>query len=101
MLQPYEDALILTLGVGGFDVRRILVDLGSSIDLLQMSTYKQMSYSSPTLENTGRLLSEFNGATTTSLGDVLLPIQVGSITLKVRFSVVNDLSSYNAIMERA
>ena len=101
MLQPYEDVLILTLGVGGFDVRRILVDLGSSIDLLQMSTYKQMSYSSSALENTGRLLSEFNGATTTSLGDVLLPIQVGSITLKVRFSMVNDLSSYNAIMERA
>ncbi|RVX04600.1 hypothetical protein CK203_023420 [Vitis vinifera] len=94
-------AVINYIHEGGFDVRRILVDLGSSIDLLQMSTYKQMSYSSSALENTGRLLSEFNGATTTSLGDVLLPIQVGSITLKVRFSMVNDLSSYNAIMERA
>ncbi|RVW21391.1 hypothetical protein CK203_106924 [Vitis vinifera] len=32
------------LGEGGFEVRRILVDPGSSTDLLQMSTYKQMNY---------------------------------------------------------
>ena len=30
VLQPHENALVLTLGVGGFDVRRILVDPGSS-----------------------------------------------------------------------
>ena len=40
VLQPHEDALVLTLGVGGFNVRKVLVDLGSSTDLLQMSTYK-------------------------------------------------------------
>lgn len=97
----YEDALILTFGVGGFDVRRILVNLGSSVNLLQMSTYKQMDYFSSTLENPGRLLFEFNGATTTSLGNVVLPIQANLVTLNVWFSVVDDLSSYNAIIERA
>ncbi|RVW24151.1 hypothetical protein CK203_087031 [Vitis vinifera] len=101
VLQLYEDALILTFGVGGFDVRRILVNLGSSVNLLQMSTYKQMDYFSSTLENPGRLLFEFNGATTTSLGNVVLPIQANLVTLNVWFSVVDDLSSYNAIMERA
>ena len=40
VLQAHEDALVLTLGVGSFDVRRILVDLGSSANLLQMSAYK-------------------------------------------------------------
>lgn len=34
ILQPHRDALILTLGVGDFDVKRILVDPGSSADLL-------------------------------------------------------------------
>lgn len=33
---PHEDAMVLTLGVGGFDVHRILIDLKSSIDLLQV-----------------------------------------------------------------
>ena len=34
VLQLHEDALILKPGVSGFDIRRILVDLSNSIDLL-------------------------------------------------------------------
>lgn len=40
VLQPHQDALILTLGINDFDVKRILVDPGSSADLLQMVTFK-------------------------------------------------------------
>ena len=40
VLQPHEDVLVLTLGISGFDVRRILIDSGSSVNLLQMSAYK-------------------------------------------------------------
>ena len=46
-------------------------------------------------------MSGFNGATKPSLSDVVLPVQAGPITLNVQFSVVDDLSSYNAIMGRA
>ena len=34
ILQPHRDTLILSLGIGDFDVRWILVDPGSSADLL-------------------------------------------------------------------
>ena len=34
ILQPHRDALILSLKIGDFDVRRILVDPGSSVDLV-------------------------------------------------------------------
>ena len=101
VLKPHEDSLVLILGVGGFEVRRVLVDLGNSADLLQMSAYKQMNYLPSAIENLERLLSGFNGATTTSLGDVVLPIQASPITLNVQFSMVDDLSPYNAIMGRA
>ena len=37
---------------------------------------------------------------TTSLGDVVLPVQVGPIILNVQFSVVEDLSPFNAILGR-
>ena len=39
VLHLHEDALILTLGISRFNVRRVLIDPGSSIDFL-MSTYK-------------------------------------------------------------
>ena len=100
VLQPHENSLILTLRVGGFDMRRILVDPGSSVDLFQMSAYRQMGYSPFTLENPRRLLSRFNGATTTSLGDVVLLVQVDPIILSVWVLVVDDLSPYNDIIGR-
>ena len=52
------------------------------------------------LESLGWILSGFNGAATTSLGDVVLPVQAGSIILNVQFSVVEDLSPFNAILGR-
>lgn len=83
VLKSHENALVLTLGVGGFDVRRVLVDPSSSTNLLQISTFKQTSYSPSAVKNPGRLLPGFNGARTTSLGDVVLPVQAGPITLNV------------------
>ena len=49
------------------------------------------------LENLGRILSSFNAAATTSFGDVL-PVQAGPVILNVQFSVVEDLSPFNAIL---
>ena len=98
VLQLHEEALILKLGVCTFDLLRILVDRGSSANLLQMLTYRQMGYSPSALENPRRLLFGFNGATTTSLGNVVLPVQADPITLSMQFSMVDDLSPYNAIM---
>ena len=72
-LQPHRDALILSLEVGDFDVRRILVDPGSSADLVQASVVSHMGHNLAGLENPGRILSGFNGSSTTSLGDIILP----------------------------
>ena len=46
------------------------------------------------------MLSGFNGASTTSLGDIILSIQAGPVILNVLFSVVEDLSPFNAILGR-
>ncbi|XP_034709008.1 uncharacterized protein LOC117932080 [Vitis riparia] len=95
---PHRDALILTLGVGDFDVKRILVDPGSSADLLQVAVIKKMGFIPSSLENLGRTLSGFIGSSTTSLGDVTLPVQAGPVILNVLFSVVEDLSPFNTIL---
>nr|CAN68426.1 hypothetical protein VITISV_022197 [Vitis vinifera] len=99
-LQPHRDALILSLEIGDFDVRRILVDPGSSADLVQASVVGHMRHTLTGLENPGRILSGFNGSSTTSLGDIVLPVQAGPVTLNVQFSVVQELSPFNVILGR-
>ena len=98
VLQPHEDALILTLGINEYDVRRILVNLGSSANLLQVSAFKQMGFPPFALENPERILSGFNGASTTSLGNIVLFVQARPVVLNVQFLVAEDLFPFNAIM---
>ena len=80
VIMSYYDALVLTLCINGFDVHMVLVDPGSAANLLQLPAFIQMKLSSGMLNSTRRILSDFNGATTTTLGDVTLPVRARPIT---------------------
>ena len=95
---PYYDALVLTLYIKDFDVHRVLVDPGSSTNLLQLSAFKKMKLSLGMLNSVGRILSGFNGVTSVTLGDVTLPVKVEPVTQQVLFSIFEDLGPYNTIM---
>ena len=81
-------------------MRRILIDPCSLADLVQASVVSHMGHSLTGLEKPGRILSGFNGASTTSLGDIVLPVQADLVILNVQFLVVQDLSSFNVILGR-
>ena len=53
------------------------------------------------LSSAGRILSEFNGATTLNVGDIALPVMAGLVTQQVLFSMVEDLGPYNVIVSWA
>ena len=93
IIVPHYDALVLTLCINGFDPRH-------AADLLQLPASEQMKLFSGMLNSARRILSCFNGVTTTTLGDVTLLVKVGPVTQRVRFSIVEDLRPYNAIMGR-
>ena len=98
---PHHDALALTLCINNFDVHRVLVDPGSTVDLLQFPAFRQMKVPLDKLSSTGIMLSGFNGVTTLTVGDIALPVKAGPITQQVLFSVIEDLGQYNAIVDRA
>ena len=78
-----------------------LIDPSSAADLVQLPAFKQMKLSLGAMNSTRRVFSGFNGATTVTLGDVMLPVKVGPVTQQVIFLIVEDLGPYNAIMRRA
>ena len=101
VITPYYDALVLTVGINIFDVHRVLVDPGRAADLLHLPAFKQMRVPLDHLSSAGRVLSEFNGATTLIVGDIAFLVRAGPVTQQVLFSVVKDLGPYNAILGRA
>ena len=80
VIVPHYDALVLTLCINSFDVHRVLVDPGSAADLLQMPAFNQMKLSPLMLNSNGRILSCFNSVITKTVGDIMLLIQVGSVS---------------------
>ncbi|RVW34719.1 hypothetical protein CK203_110692 [Vitis vinifera] len=98
---PHEDALVLSLKIVGFQVCWVLVDPGSSTNLLHISTYKQMGIPFSTLGSPSRVLIGFNGLTTWSLGEIVFPVEADPTNLNVHFSIGSDPLPYNAILRRA
>ena len=66
---------ILTLCINNFDVHRVLVEPGSTTDLLQLPAFRKMNASSVKLSSVGRILSDFNRVTTVLMGDIALPVK--------------------------
>ena len=79
-------------------MHRVLVDLGSTADMLQLPAIRQMNISLDRLSSAGRILSGFNGATIVTMGDITLPVRAGPVVQQVLFSVVEDMGSYNTII---
>ena len=90
VITPHHDALILTLCINNFDVHRVLVDLSSAADLLQLPAFRHMQVSLEKLSLAGRILFRFNEATTLIVGDIAFPVKAGPVTQQVLFSMVED-----------
>jgi len=42
-VQPHDDALVVTLRIGGYDVRRVLVDQGNGAKIMYHDLYKGLN----------------------------------------------------------
>ena len=85
-------------------MHRVLVDNGSSADILYYLTFQQIGISRERLIPTNAPLDGFRGTRVLPLGAIALSIMVGDypqqIAKDVTFLVVDCSSTYNAILGR-
>ena len=99
-LQPHDDALVVTLRIGGYDVKRVLVDQGSAVEVMYPNLYKGLNLKLEELSAYDSPLLSFEGKTVTPKGTIRLPIQADSDVVEVDFIVVDAYSPYTAIVAR-
>ncbi|CAA0822122.1 Unknown protein, partial [Striga hermonthica] len=102
---PHNDALVITAEVAGFDVKRVFIDTGSSVDVMFYDCFVQINKElNMELKPVTTTLYGFNGGEVMPMGEVSLPVALGSGELRmvcmVRFVVVGAESYYNIIMGR-
>ena len=76
-IQPHDDALVVTLRIGGFDVRRVLVDPGSAVEVMYPDLYTGLNLSPEDLTAYDSPLISFEGKTITPKGQIDYPYRLG------------------------
>ena len=99
-IQPHDDALVVTLKIGGYDVRRVLVDQGSAIEIIYPDLFKGLNLKPEDLTAYKSPLVSFEGKTVILKGQIKLLIQTDSEIVEVDFIVVDSYSPYTTIVAR-
>ena len=99
-IQPYNDALVVTLRIRGYDVKRVLVDQGSGAEIMYPNLYKGLNLKPKNLIGYDSPLLGFDGKVVIPKGQIRLLLQVGLEVVEVDFIVVDAYSPYTAIVAR-
>ncbi|XP_065637811.1 uncharacterized protein LOC136071001 [Quercus suber] len=99
-IQPHDDALVVTLRIEGYDVKRVMVDQGNTVEIMYPDLYKRLNLKLDDLTPYYSPLVSFEGRMVTPKGQIRLPVQTGSEVVEVDFIVVDVYSPYTAIVAR-
>ncbi|XP_050263889.1 uncharacterized protein LOC126708111 [Quercus robur] len=99
-IQPHGDALVVTLRIGGYDVKRVMVDQGSCVEVMYPDLYKGLNLKPEDLTTYDSPLAVFDGNLVASKGQIRLLVQADSEVVEVDFIVVDAYSPYTAIVAR-
>ncbi|XP_077242335.1 uncharacterized protein LOC143882811 [Tasmannia lanceolata] len=104
LILAHDDALVITMLVANWELKKILVDNGSLADILYYHAFKQMMSGDERLKPANSDLFGFSGEIVKVEGQIELPVFVREpphqAFAMVNFLVVRATSAYNAILRR-
>ena len=105
IILPHDDPMVISAVIAKHPINRILVDSGSSVNLIYWNCFEQMHISHDRLKKVSSPLYSFTGEAVPVAGSVQLPITLGTdphnITRQANFMVVKAPSAaYNMILGR-
>ena len=75
---PHDDALVISLLIADYITRKVLVDNGSSADILYYPAFQQMRLGRDQLRSVNSLLVGFGGMKVQPVGTISLSVVVGA-----------------------
>ena len=73
-IQPHDDALVIVLRIGGYDVKRVMVDQGSAAEIMYPDLFKGLNLRAKDLTPYNSPLVSFEGKVIISKGQIRLPV---------------------------
>ncbi|KAL0313506.1 UNVERIFIED_CONTAM: hypothetical protein Sradi_5749900 [Sesamum radiatum] len=102
--EVHDDPMVVKLDIANFTVHKILIDNGSSADIIFWDVVKRMGLDNLQLDPISTPLVGFGGSEVASMGTINLPVSMGEEpkrkTMMIRFLVVDTPFAYNVILGR-
>ena len=92
--------MVVTLRIVGYDVKRMMVDQGSGVEIMYLNLYRGLNLRPRDLTAYNSPLVSFDGKVVIPRGQIRLSVQVGLEVMEVDFIVADVYSPYTAIMAR-
>lgn len=96
--KPHNNPLFIELLVRDCEMTYILVDTGSSVDLIFKETLDKMSIKDAKVKPGTKPLTGFTGETTMTMETIKLPVYIEGINKLVKFSILDKPAIYNVIL---
>ncbi|KAI5434398.1 hypothetical protein KIW84_021296 [Lathyrus oleraceus] len=93
-------ALHISMNCRDDAMSNVLVDTGSSLNVLPKSTLSKLSYQGPPMRQSGVVVKAFDGSRKTVIGEVDLPIKIGPSDFQITFQVMDIHPSYSCLLGR-
>ncbi|XP_060190670.1 uncharacterized protein LOC132619942 [Lycium barbarum] len=97
--QPHNDALVIYVLVNKFRIKRVLIDHGSSANIIQWRVIEQLGLLDQ-IVSAIRVLNGFNMACETTKGEITIPISMAGTTQQTKFYLIEGDMGYNALLGR-
>ncbi|XP_070035687.1 uncharacterized protein [Nicotiana tomentosiformis] len=97
--QPHNDALVISIFMNKVQVKRVLVDPGSSMNIIRARVVEQLGQQDQIMP-AARVLNDFNMASETTKGEIILLVNVAGTIQETKFHVIEGDMRYNALLGR-
>ena len=99
-VQLHDDALVVTLRIGGYDVKKVMIDQGSAAKIMYLDLFKGINLKLENLVTYNSPLVSFEGKMVIPKRQIRLPVQIGFEVVEVDFIVIDTFFPYTNIMGR-
>ena len=93
-------ALHITTKVKDCTLPKVLIDNGSSLNVMPLSTLMRLSMDRSYMKHTKTMVRAFDGTRQEVTGEIEIEVQIGPYTFNMKFQVMDISPSYNCLLER-
>ncbi|KAI5402069.1 hypothetical protein KIW84_066514 [Lathyrus oleraceus] len=98
--RDHNMALHISMNCKSDAMSNVLVETGSSLNVLSKTTLSRLSYQGPPMRQSGVIVKAFDGSRKTVIGEVDLPIKIGPSDFQITFQVMDIHPSYSCLLGR-